>query len=72
MAGETAPARDMRFMQLALREGEAALAMGEVPVGCVFVRGERVVASGHNRCNLQRDATRHAEMVAFDSLRQVQ
>jgi len=41
-------------------------------VGCVFVRGERVVAAGHNRCNLLRDATRHAEMVAFDCLRQVQ
>jgi len=55
-------------MLAALREAEVALAEGEVPVGCVFVRGESVLARGHNRTKATRDATRHAELVAADSL----
>ena len=42
--------------------------MGEVPVGCVFVRDGLVIASGHNLTNRDMDATRHAEMVAIESL----
>ena len=60
--------RDVRFMRLALLEAEAALAEGEVPVGCVFVHNDRSVALGHNLCNSLRDATRHAELVALDRL----
>ena len=39
--------RDDRFMRLALGEARRALALGEVPVGCVIVRAERVVSKGH-------------------------
>ena len=35
---------DVEFMKLAEKEAEAALRMGEVPVGCVFVRNGAVVA----------------------------
>ena len=60
--------RDAVFMRHALGEARAALVQGEVPVGCVLVRGERIVARGHNRANALRDATRHAELVAIDAL----
>ena len=60
--------RDALFMRHALGEARAALVQGEVPVGCVLVRGERIVARGHNRANALRDATRHAELVAIDAL----
>ena len=59
---------DLQFMRLAECEAEAALRMGEVPVGCVFVCDGRVVARGHNLTNTELDATRHAEMVAVDAL----
>ncbi len=39
-------------------------------MGCVFVRDGIVVASGHNLTNKDMDATRHAELVAIDSMRQ--
>ena len=35
---------DESFMELAEAEAEAALKMGEVPVGCIFVRSGAVVA----------------------------
>ena len=43
-----------RFMRLALKEAQSALADGEVPVGCILTVNGTVKASGHNRCNEQR------------------
>ena len=56
------------MMALAEEEAKKALEEGEVPVGCVMVRGGVVIARGHNKTNERMDATRHAEMVAIDSL----
>ncbi|XP_070018446.1 tRNA-specific adenosine deaminase TAD2 [Nicotiana tabacum] len=56
------------FMKLALEQAKDALANLEVPVGCVIVEDGEVVASGRNRTNETRNATRHAEMEAIDFL----
>ena len=61
------------YMRQALQVAREALAVGEVPVGCVIVQslenGESVVVShGANQVNATRDATRHAEMVAIDRM----
>jgi tRNA(adenine34) deaminase len=53
------------FMQLALDEARAAAARGEVPVGCVIVRGDDVVARAGNRTVADRDPTGHAELLAI-------
>lgn len=53
------------FMALALAEARAAAADGEVPVGCVIVRGRDVIARGRNRTIADHDPTAHAEMVAL-------
>ena len=60
--------RHERHMREALRAAEDALNALEIPVGCVFVHGERVVATGANQTNVSRNGTRHAEMVAVESL----
>jgi tRNA(adenine34) deaminase len=53
------------FMEQALREARAAGARGEVPVGCVIVRGGEVIARAGNRTLTDRDPTAHAEIVAI-------
>ena len=53
------------FMDLALAEAHAAGSRGEVPVGCVIVRGGEVVARAGNRTLSDRDPTAHAEIVAI-------
>jgi tRNA(adenine34) deaminase len=53
------------YMDLALAEARAAVAAGEVPVGCVIVRDGEVVARAGNRMLADRDPTAHAEMLAL-------
>lgn len=43
------------FKCLTLYQAEEALAAAEVPVGCVFVRGEKVIAKARNRTNQLRN-----------------
>ncbi|MFI5308995.1 MAG: tRNA adenosine(34) deaminase TadA [Polyangiales bacterium] len=56
---------DEGFMALAMQEAEVAAAAGDVPVGCVLVRGSEVIATGHNLRQQAQDPTAHAEMVAL-------
>jgi tRNA-specific adenosine deaminase 2 len=59
---------DSIFMKVALAEARVALSTREVPVGCAFVSAGRVIARAHNATNATFNATRHAEMMALDSL----
>jgi tRNA(adenine34) deaminase len=52
-------------MDQALAEARAAGTAGEVPVGCVVVRGGNVIARAGNRTLTDRDPTAHAEMLAI-------
>ena len=52
------------YMQFALEEARAAQARGEVPVGCVIVRGGEVIARAGNRTVADKDPTAHAELLA--------
>ncbi|KAI8897572.1 cytidine deaminase-like protein, partial [Globomyces pollinis-pini] len=47
---------------------EEAYSAGEVPVGCVFVHQGKVIGRGRNMTNLMINATKHAELVAIESL----
>src|SRR5271168_4789355 len=59
--GMTAPS----FMDLALKAAENAGKAGEVPIGCVIVRGDEVIATAGNRTLIDRDPTAHAEILAI-------
>ena len=52
-------------MELAIHEARAAAAAGEVPIGCVVVRGHEVIARAGNRTIADTDPTAHAEMLAI-------
>ncbi len=56
---------DEHFMRLALEEAAHAAALGEVPIGAVVVRDGEVVARGHNRREIDRDPSGHAEFSAM-------
>lgn len=53
-------------MDEALDLAAEALEAGEVPVGCVFVYNDEMIARGHNTVNETHNATRHAELNCLD------
>ena len=57
--------RHKDYMELALKEAGKALALGEVPVGAVLVKGGEILALTHNRKERTPDPTSHAEVLAL-------
>lgn len=53
------------FMRLALQEANNALEKDEVPIGCVIVSQNKIIAKGHNLTEQLNDVTAHAEMQAI-------
>ena len=58
---------DEYYMKMALQEAQIALEKDEVPVGCVIVSNNRVIAKAHNLTEALNDVTAHAEMQAITS-----
>ena len=56
---------DLAYMDLALAQARAASEKGEVPVGCVIVVGDRLVARAGNCSISDCDPSAHAEIVAL-------
>ena len=55
-----------RFMKMAINQAIAALSKGEVPIGAVIVRDDKVIAKAHNLRQTKQIATYHAEVLAID------
>jgi len=53
------------WMMRALAEARKAEEKGEVPIGCVIVRNEKVIARGHNLRESSQDPSAHAELLAI-------
>ena len=56
---------DLYFMDEALKLAQEAFLDGEVPVGCVVVRGNEIVGRGRNRREKDKSALAHAEIEAI-------
>lgn len=56
---------DQEFMDEALKLAQEAFDDGEVPVGCVITKGDRIVGRGRNRREKDKTALAHAEMEAI-------
>lgn len=54
-----------KYMKEALRQAKKAAAAGDVPIGCVIVRHDKIIARGYNKRNKQKTALGHAEIAAI-------
>ncbi len=61
---------DEYFMQFALREAQTAFELGEIPIGCVIVARDRIIAKAHNLTEKLTDVTAHAEIQAISAAAQ--
>jgi len=53
------------YMNLAIKEAKKALKYNEVPVGAIIVKNGRIISKAHNKKEIKRDVTKHAEMIAI-------
>lgn len=56
----------IKYMKEALKQAKKAYALGEVPIGCVIVYGEKIIARGYNRRNTDKNTLAHAEITAIN------
>lgn len=58
--------RAVFFMEHALEEAEKCLESRDVPIGCVIVKNDEIIARGRNRIVEKRIPTAHAEIEAIE------
>lgn len=56
---------DEKYMKAALNQAKKALALNEVPIGCVIVYEGKIIARGYNRRNTDKSTLSHAEIIAI-------
>ncbi len=54
-----------KYMKEALKEAQKAYEKLEVPVGCVIVKDDKIIARAHNLKETKYDTTKHAEILAI-------
>ena len=57
--------QDEKYMKAALREAKKAYKLDEVPIGCVIVQNDKIIARGYNRRNTDKNTLAHAELSAI-------
>lgn len=57
--------REEKFMKAAIKEGKKAYQIGEVPIGCVIVKDNKIIARGYNKRNTRKSSLHHAELIAI-------
>ncbi len=57
---------DNYYMKQALKEAKKAYEKDEVPVGCVIVLNNKIIARGHNLREKKNNALAHAEIIAIN------
>ena len=58
--------KEIRFMREAIKEAKKAELIDEVPIGCVIVKDDKVIARGHNVRETKKTPLGHAEIIAID------
>ena len=55
----------LEFMQQAIEESKKAQTIGEVPIGAVIVKDDKIIARAHNLRETSQLSTAHAELLAI-------
>lgn len=56
---------DEIYMKEALKQAKKAAAIGEVPIGCVIIYDNTIIARGYNKRNTKKTTLAHAEIIAI-------
>ncbi len=56
---------DEKYMRTAIKQAKKAGAIGEVPIGCIIVYEDKIIARGYNRRTIDKNVLSHAEINAI-------
>lgn len=56
---------DEKYMRASIGQARKAGAIGEVPIGCVIVYEDKIIARGYNRRTIDKNVLSHAEIIAI-------
>ena len=62
---EVSMTTDEKWMRQAIKQAKKAEKLEEVPIGCVIVHNDKIIARGYNRRNTDHTSLAHAEMMAI-------
>ncbi len=57
--------QDEKYMREAIKQAKKAYTIGEVPIGCVIVYEDQIIARGYNRRTVDKNTLAHAELLAI-------
>lgn len=55
-----------KYMREAYKQAKKAYNLNEVPVGCVIVQNDKIIARGYNLRNTKKNVLYHAEIIAIN------
>ena len=58
--------KDEKYMKEAIKQAKKAAVVGDVPIGCVIVYEDRIIARGYNKRNAKKTTLAHAELLAIE------
>lgn len=57
--------KNIKYMKEAIKEAKKAYKLDEIPVGCVIVHNDKIIARGYNQREKNNQAIDHAEIIAI-------
>ena len=57
---------NIKYMKAAIAQAKKAALIGEVPIGCVIVYEDKIIARGYNKRNTKKTTLAHAEILAIE------
>jgi tRNA(adenine34) deaminase len=57
---------DEKYMREAIKQAKKAALAGDVPIGCVIVQNDKIIARGYNKRNAKKTTLAHAELLAIE------
>lgn len=60
-----------RYMKEAIKQAKKAYKIDEVPIGCVIVHQDKIIARAYNKRNYKKNTLAHAELLAINKASKV-
>ena len=57
--------QEAKYMKEAIKQAKKAAAIGDVPIGCVIVEDDKIIARAYNQRNKKKTTLAHAELLAI-------